>query len=94
MSYKCGHQACKEVFCEDHILHADLWYPGSSDFEIDEKTPTIKTIQIGLFDVRAAADIRVEFNYKENAWKIFKSVKETWIEAASIDASFPIEKVR
>jgi len=48
-------------------LHVDIWYPSQSG---------VKAIEIGLIDVRAADDIRVEYDYHRDGWVIKRGDKE------------------
>ncbi len=48
-------------------LHIDFWYPRDG---------MVKYMQIGLYDVRAADDIRVSYDFERDGWKIEQQVTE------------------
>ena len=50
-------------------IHIDIWYPRSS---------LIKAIQVGLMDVRAADDIRIEYDFDRDGWIIKQAQVFEW----------------
>ena len=52
-------------------LHVDLWYPRND-------TSTVKSIVIGLMDVRAADGIRVSYDFERDGWKIEQASTFEW----------------
>lgn len=76
-------------------LKLDLWYPN-----ID--TRPVKAFEIGLTSVRAATDIRVEFDFERDGWVISRRIEKEgpieegdepgrWDEAAFIPGSIEEE---
>jgi hypothetical protein len=49
--------------------HLDLWYPTVN---------SIKAIQIGLMDVRAANSIRITYDHKRDGWVISMATVHQW----------------
>lgn len=47
----------------------ELWYPRISD---------IKAVHVGLSDVRAADDVRIEFDYARDGWSIKQASIFQW----------------
>ena len=45
----------KEITQQGDSVHVDLWYPRTAN--------PIKAVQVGLVDVRAADDIRIEYDF-------------------------------
>jgi hypothetical protein len=52
-------------------LHIDIWYPQL------ENSP-IKAVQVGLMDVRAADDIRIEYDFERDGWVIKQAQVFEW----------------
>ena len=72
-------------------VYVDLWYPDVSE--------DCRTIQIGLMAVRAADDIRIQYDFTRNGFVILQEVHwkdthgqtycqdpERWIEVAFVKA--------
>jgi len=70
-------------------LHIDLWYPRVGD--------NPRAIHIGLMDVRAADDLRIEYDFERDGWivkqaRVFRWDADDevcdpqWIEVAFIEA--------
>jgi hypothetical protein len=53
-------------------LHIDIWYP-----RCDENP--IKSIVIGLMDVRAADNIKVTYDFDRDGWKIEQASVFEWV---------------
>jgi hypothetical protein len=82
---------------EENIVHAEIMYPRSSK---------VDTIQIGLCDVRAADDIRIQYDFVRDGWVIYQSrdyhphiegnsygLEEEWFESAFLPAwKYELEK--
>ena len=51
------------------VLKVSLWYPRSSE---------VNKIQVGLFDVRAADDIRIKYDYDRDGWVIKQASIFEW----------------
>ena len=72
--------------CGDE-MHLDLWYPRN-------ETSPIKSLVIGLMDVRAADNIRVSYDFDRDGWQIEQEEVVTdnghyrstgkWIEVAFV----------
>jgi hypothetical protein len=70
-------------------MHLDLWYPRN-------ETSPVKSLVIGLMDVRAADNIRVSYDFDRDGWRIEQEEIMTdnghyqstgvWIEVAFIQA--------
>ena len=60
----------KEVKQYGDALHIDIWYPRTDN--------TIKAIQLGLMDVRAADDIRIEYDFERDGWVIKQAQVFEW----------------
>ena len=58
-----------EVYDEE--LHIDLWYANIEDTEI-------KSLVIGLMDVRATDGIKVEYDFARDGWVIKQASKFGW----------------
>lgn len=54
-------------------MHIELWYP---DVEASE----IKSLVVGLMDVRAADDIRISYDKERDGWKIEQASIFQWEE--------------
>lgn len=52
-------------------LHIDLWYPRNESSEV-------KSLVIGLMDVRAADNIRVSYDFDRDGWKIEQASVFSW----------------
>ena len=52
-------------------MHIDVWYPRN-------ETSPVKSLVIGLMDVRAADDIRVCYDFKRDGWKIEQASTFEW----------------
>lgn len=52
-------------------MHIDLWYPRL------EASP-VKSLVIGLMDVRAADEIRVSYDFERDGWKIEQASTFSW----------------
>lgn len=52
-------------------MHIDIWYPRNKD-------NSIKAIQVGLMDVRAADDIRIEYDFERDGWVIKQAQVFEW----------------
>ena len=50
-------------------LHIDLWYPRNA---------SIKSLVVGLMDVRAADSIRVSYDFKRDGWRIEQASRFEW----------------
>ncbi len=50
-------------------FHVELFYPRHAP---------VKAIQIGLCDVRAADDIRVEYDFERDGWAIKQASRFSW----------------
>lgn len=59
----------KEAEQYGDALHIDIWYP---------RTNPIKAIQIGLMDVRATDDIRIEYDFERDGWAIKQAHVFKW----------------
>lgn len=51
-------------------LHIYIWYPRTDN--------PIKAIQVGLMDVRAADDIRIEYDFERDGWVISQAQVFEW----------------
>lgn len=65
----------KEMILENAIqdgdeLHIDLWYPNTQD--------AIKSLVVGLMDVRAADSIRISYDKSRDGWKIEQASTFSW----------------
>jgi len=72
-------------------MHIDLWYPRC-------ETSPVKSLVIGLMDVRAADNIRVSYDFDRDGWRIEQEEIVTdnghyqgyadakWIEVAFVQA--------
>ena len=60
----------KEVEQYGDALHIDIWYPRTDN--------PIKAIQVGLMDVRAADDIRIEYDFQRDGWVIKQAQVFEW----------------
>jgi hypothetical protein len=65
-------------------VHVDLWYP-----RIDH---SVHTIHIGLMDVRAARDIRINYDFERDGYAITAQkddakYEEDWYEVAFVAAN-------
>ena len=60
----------KEITQHGDSVHVDLWYPRTEN--------PIKAIQVGLMDVRAADDIRVEYDFNRDGWVIKQAQIFQW----------------
>lgn len=70
-------------------MHLDLWYPRN-------ETSPVKSLVIGLMDVRAADNIRVSYDFDRDGWRIEQEEIVTdnghyqgtgkWIEVAFVQA--------
>ena len=58
----------KEIFEETRYdgdaVHIDLWYPRNDD--------TPNALIVGLMDVRAADDIRIEYDFERDGYRILQ----------------------
>ena len=74
-------------FCGDRA-NINLWYPRIS---------TVKAIEVGLVDVRAADNIRISYDFDRDGWKIEQAAvfefdadddvcDEDWQEVAFVQA--------
>ncbi len=61
----------KEAFQTGSELHVELWYPREED-------NPIKSICVGLMDVRAADDIRISYDFERDGWKIEQASTFSW----------------
>jgi len=52
-------------------MHIDLWYPDVDDSDI-------KSLVVGLMDVRAADPIRVSYDKGRDGWKIEQASTFSW----------------
>lgn len=52
-------------------MHIDLWYPRN-------ETSPVKSLVIGLMDVRAADSIRVSYDFERDGWKIEQASTFEW----------------
>jgi hypothetical protein len=52
-------------------LHIDLWYPRNQD-------ALIKSLVVGLMDVRAADSIRISYDFDRDGWKIEQASTFSW----------------
>lgn len=52
-------------------MHLDLWYPRN-------ETSPVKSLVIGLMDVRAADNIRVSYDFERDGWKIEQASTFSW----------------
>jgi hypothetical protein len=59
----------KMVTVYDDCLYVELWYP---------RQEPIKSIHVGLMDVRAADDIRIEYDFERDGWKISQAKYFSW----------------
>ena len=59
----------------DHVS-VDLWYPGHS---------SIKAIHVGLMHVRAADDIRIEYDFQRDGWVIKQASRFMWMAESECD---------
>lgn len=68
---------------DDSIALVELWYP---------RIERIKTIQVGLIDVRAADHIRISYDFDRDGWVIQQQSgisdddEEVWQEVAFIES--------
>jgi len=62
----------------DHVS-VDLWYPGHS---------SINAIHVGLMHVRAADDIRIEYDFHRNGWVIKQASRFMWMPGSDRDAGW------
>jgi hypothetical protein len=53
-----------------HPVFVELWYPRSDDQH--------KVLQIGLYDVRAADDIQISYDYERDGWVIKQASRFQW----------------
>lgn len=65
--FKQNHKEGLNVDIQAHIPHSrvdvELWYPGANSNKINQ-------VQVGLCDVRAADDIRIEYDFERDGWSI------------------------
>ena len=72
-----------EFKCYGETAYVEFFYP---------RTPNhVKTIEIGLEDVRAADNIRVSYDFERDGWKIEQASRdmvddEDWQEVAFVHA--------
>lgn len=67
----------EEFFRDGDRVTVGLWYPRS------EGPSAIRTIQVGLTDVRAADDFEVTYDFDRDGYSIKREVKvehDTWME--------------
>lgn len=64
-----------EAQCFNGALDIDIWYPRSS---------TVKAIQVGLMDVRAADSIRLEYDFDRDGWIVKQAQVFEWEENDSV----------
>ena len=58
-----------DIVVRGETAHVDLWYPRSEG-------KTIRAVQVGLVDVRAADDIRITYDFDRDGYVIQQQV--TW----------------
>lgn len=68
--HKRAHAFSRHFSYGSEVLGVDIWYPRIED------TPS--KVQIGLIDVRAADDIRVEYDFERDGWKISQASTFEW----------------
>lgn len=52
-------------------MHIDIWYPRNKD-------NSIKAVEVGLMDVRAADHIRIEYDFERDGWVIKQAQVFEW----------------
>lgn len=52
-------------------LRLDVWYPRSED-------SPIRSVVVGLMDVRAADDIRITYDFERDGWVISQASRFAW----------------
>jgi hypothetical protein len=62
--------ACANAERGGDALHVDIWYPRTDN--------PIKAIEVGLMDVRAADDIRIEYDFVRDGWVIKQAQVFEW----------------
>lgn len=63
------------LFHGDH-MSVELWYPNYS--ATDEGQGKIRAIHVGLMHVRAADDIRIEYDFERDGWSIKQASIFEW----------------
>lgn len=53
------------------VMQIDLWYPRLDDAKV-------RTIQVGLSDVRAADDVRISYDFHRDGWSIAQASTFQW----------------
>lgn len=84
------------VFPADRLIVADLWYPRSDAPEC------IKTISVGLVDVRAADSFRIHYDFDRDGYVLTREkcgpdgeCSDEWAEIGFVPAwSWPVGDVR
>ena len=59
-------------------MHIDLWYPNYVD-------SSVKSLVVGLMDVRAADSIRISYDKARDGWKIEQASTFSWDEDDDTD---------
>lgn len=59
----------------DHVS-VNVWYPNQR---------TVKAIHVGLMDVRAADDIRIEYDFARDGWVIKQASRFMWPSGSECD---------
>lgn len=62
------------------VVAVDLWYPRQ------EERP--KAIEVGLVDVRAADDIRIEYDFSRDGWVIKQATRFCWPAGGECDPNW------
>lgn len=52
-----------------NVLHTNIWYPRHNQ---------INTIQVGLYDVRAADDIQISYDFDRDGWVVKQASTFQW----------------
>jgi len=74
----------KEISIEGDSIVVDIWYPRS-------ESSKIKSVQVGIVDVRAADNLLVAYDFERDGWSIkqaqfFEGDDPGWIEVAFVHA--------
>ena len=67
---KCDHLTCREVHCYENTIHVDIHYPRSEG--------SITHAEIGLCDVRAADNLRINYDFDRDGWSIKQASIFRW----------------
>jgi hypothetical protein len=63
------------------VLNVDIWYPLRDGEEPGPDRDKIRTVEVGLLDVRAADSIRITYDFARDGWRIEQA--KNWSEDQS-----------